>query len=66
MAEPSTSIAAVEKHLERIDAELQDARKTIKVVESLHENEMKRATDLCRLKDDEIEALRRQLAIYKI
>jgi hypothetical protein len=65
-SECSGAISAVVKHLERLDAELQEARKAITVVGSIHQAEMKRATDLIKLQDVEIETLRRQLAIYKV
>jgi hypothetical protein len=60
-----SSIAAVETHLERLERELHEAKKAIKAVAERHESEMNRAAAIHKLKDDENEALRRQLEIYK-
>jgi hypothetical protein len=60
-----TAIFAVEKLLEKLDAEMQEAKRAIKVVADRHESEMKTAAAIQKLKDEENDSLRKQLAIYK-
>jgi hypothetical protein len=62
---PLTAIFAVEKLLEKLDAEMQEAKRAIKVVADRHESEMKKAAAIQKLKDEENDSLRKQLAIYK-
>jgi hypothetical protein len=62
---PLSSILVVEMHLEKLDVELQEAKKALRVVADKHESEMKKAAAIQKLKDEENESLRKQLAIYK-
>jgi hypothetical protein len=64
-APPLSPILVVEKHLEKLDSELQEAKKAIRIYAERHESEMQKFAAIQNLKDEENESLRKQLAIYK-